>query len=52
MGLVHPNGIGSSEFRLESAMQLKKKGVRYLGGKFNEKDIIECSIWHKGSSFG
>jgi hypothetical protein len=48
MGLVHPNGIlasssmGSSEFRLASAMQLKKKEVRYLGGKLNEKDIIEC----------
>jgi hypothetical protein len=48
MGLVHPNGIlassseGSSEFRLASAIQLKKRGVRYLGGKFNEGDIIEC----------
>jgi hypothetical protein len=48
MGLVHPNGIlassaeGSTEFRLASAMQLKKKGVRYLGGKFNSSDTIEC----------
>ncbi len=33
---------GSATFRLASAMQLKKRGVRYLGGKFNESDIIEC----------
>ena len=48
MGLVHPNGIlaGSSEespdFRLASAMQMKRLGVRYLGGKFNDDDFIEC----------
>ena len=23
-------------------MQLKKRGVRYVGGRFEEKDIIEC----------
>ncbi len=48
MGLVHPNGIlagsstGSPEFRLASAMQMKRMGVRYLGGKFDDDDFIEC----------
>jgi hypothetical protein len=48
MGLIHSNGIlassfvGSTQLRLASAMQMKKKGVRYLGGKFNDDDIIEC----------
>ena len=48
MGLIHPNGIlagssiGSPKFRLASAMGLKKKGVRYIGGKFEGEDIIKC----------
>ncbi len=48
MGLTHPQGIyassenGGAQFRLASAMELKKKGVRYIGGKFNGADFIEC----------
>ena len=48
MGLIHPNGIyASSEasapsFRLASAIQMRKLGVRYVGGKFNDGDVIEC----------
>ena len=48
LGLIHPKGVlassseSSPQFRLASAMQLKKRGVRYLGGRFNEKDYIEC----------
>ncbi len=48
MGLIHPNGIyASSEkstpsFRLASAVQMKKLGVRYVGGKFDDNDVIEC----------
>ena len=48
MGLVHPNGIlagssvGSPDFRLASAMTMKRLGVRYLGGKFDDDDFIEC----------
>jgi hypothetical protein len=39
-GLIHPKGIlassseGSPHFRLALAMQLKKRGVRYVGDKF------------------
>jgi hypothetical protein len=48
MGLIHPHGIyassenGGSQFRLASAMEMKKKGVRYIGGKFNGTDCIQC----------
>jgi hypothetical protein len=48
MALIHPNGIyassgeNSPSFRLASAMQMKKLGIRYVGGKFNDKDTIEC----------
>jgi hypothetical protein len=48
MGLIHPNGIyASSEastptFRLASAVQMKKLGVRLVGGRFNDDDVIEC----------
>jgi hypothetical protein len=47
-GLIHPKGIlassseGSPQFRLASAMQLKKRGVRYIGGKFDGVDYIQC----------
>jgi hypothetical protein len=48
LSLVHPSGILASssssapQFRLASAMQLKKRGVRYIGGKFGGQDYIEC----------
>jgi hypothetical protein len=48
MGLIHPNGtyasseLSSPNFRLASAVQMKKLGVRYVGGKFDEDDVIEC----------
>ena len=48
MGLIHPHGIlagtglGQTEFRLASAGVLKRKGIRHIGGKFDEIDIIEC----------
>jgi hypothetical protein len=48
MGLIHPNGIyassevSSPNFRLASAVQMKKMGVRYVGGKFDDNDVIEC----------
>jgi hypothetical protein len=48
LGLVHPSGVLASssnsapQFRLASAMQLKKRGVRYIGGKFDGQDYIEC----------
>ena len=48
LGLIHPKGVLASssqtspQFRLASAMQLKKRGVRYVGGRFEEKDMIEC----------
>ena len=48
MGLLHPNGIlantgeGGIEFRLASAVVMKQKGIRYVGGKFDENDFIEC----------
>ena len=47
-GLIHPKGIlassseDSPQFRLASAMQLKKRGVRYIGGKFDGVDYIQC----------
>jgi hypothetical protein len=48
MGLVHINGIFAStndespEFRLASAMQMKRQGMRYVGGRFKAQDTIEC----------
>ena len=48
MGLVHPHGIyavtakDDLEFRLASAMELKRHGIRMIGGVFKEPDIIEC----------
>jgi hypothetical protein len=48
MGLIHPQGIfasydeGAPQFRLASAMEMKKKGVRFVGGEFAETDVIEC----------
>jgi hypothetical protein len=48
LGLIHPSGVLASssesapQFRLASAMQLKKRGVRYIGGKFDGQDYIEC----------
>jgi hypothetical protein len=50
MGLIHTNGILASssdespEFRLASAMQMKRQGVRYVGGRFKAQDTIEC-VW-------
>jgi hypothetical protein len=44
MGLVHPNGIyamttdADLEFRLASALELKRHGIRLIGGAF---DVIE-----------
>ena len=48
MGLVHPHGIfavtsnDDLDFRLASAMELKRHGIRMIGGAFKEPDIIEC----------
>ncbi len=48
MGLVHPNGIyamttdADLEFRLASALELKRHGIRLIGGAFEEPDVIEC----------
>ena len=48
LGLVMPDGIlaecgdGSAEFRIAPAQQMKKRGVRIVGGKFEESDTIEC----------
>ncbi len=48
MSLMHPNGIyassgdGNPQFRLASAMEMKKKGVRYVGGTTDGVDVIEC----------
>ena len=48
MGLVHSHGIYAVtssdvlEFRLASAMELKRHGIRMIGGVFKEPDIIEC----------
>jgi hypothetical protein len=48
MGMVHPNGIYATtndadlEFRLASALELKRHGIRLIGGAFKEPDVIEC----------
>jgi hypothetical protein len=48
MGMVHPNGIYATtndadlEFRLASALELKRHGIRLVGGAFEEPDVIEC----------
>jgi hypothetical protein len=48
MGMVHPNGIYATtndadlEFRLASALVLKRHGIRLIGGAFEEPDVIEC----------
>ncbi len=42
MGLVHPHGIYATaddadlEFRLASALELKRHGIRMIGGAFEE----------------
>jgi hypothetical protein len=44
-GLVDPEGICASaemNFRVTSAQLFKKRGVRVIGGKFNEPDVLEC----------
>jgi hypothetical protein len=52
MGLLHPNGIlagipdETPEFRIASAMQMKARGIRFIGGAFDEDDVIEC-MWSK-----
>jgi hypothetical protein len=48
MGMVHPNGIYATTndaqmtFRLASAQELKRLGIRLIGGAFKEPDVIEC----------
>ena len=48
MGLVSSKAIlanvpsGGSIFRLVSALKMKRQGVRYVAGMFNEPDHIEC----------
>ncbi len=48
MGLVHSNGIlanipsGGSIFRLVSAMQMERFGIRYVAGSFDSPGYIEC----------
>ena len=48
MGLVMPSGIlaetgeGKPGFRIAPAQQLKKRGIRLVGGKFDEVDEGEC----------
>ena len=33
---------GGSIFRLVSALKMKRKGIRYVAGCYNEPDYIEC----------
>jgi hypothetical protein len=49
MGLVHSNGIlanilsgGSIIFRLVSAMQMERYGIRYVAGSFDTPGYVEC----------
>ena len=48
MGLVHSNGIlanipsGGSIFRLVSAMQMERYGIRYVAGSFETPGYVEC----------
>ncbi len=48
MGLVCSRAIladvpsGGSIFRLVSAVKMKRHGIRYVSGLFNELDYIEC----------
>ena len=48
MGLVSSSAIlanvpsGGSIFRLVSAIKMKRQGVRYVAGIYNEPDHIEC----------
>ncbi len=48
MGLLHPNGIlaevpqGGAILRLVSAIKMKRNGIRYITGKYNEPDYVEC----------
>ncbi len=48
MGLVHSNGIlanvpsGGSIFRLVSAMQMERYGIRYVAGSFETSGYVEC----------
>jgi hypothetical protein len=48
MGLVCSRAIladvpsGGSIFRLVSAVKMKRHGIRYVSGLFNESDYIEC----------
>jgi hypothetical protein len=48
MGMVHPNGIYATTndaqmvFRLASAQELKRMGIRLIGGAFKEPDVIAC----------
>ena len=52
MGLVHPNGIYATaedadlEFRLASALELKRHGIKMIGGAFEEPDTIHCVRTH------
>jgi hypothetical protein len=46
MGMV-PNGYATTndadlEFRLVSALELKRHGISLIGGAFEEPDVIEC----------
>ncbi len=48
MGIVHPNGIYATtndtqiSCRLAFALELKRLGLRFIGGAFNEPDVIQC----------
>ena len=41
-GILAESGDGLPTFRLVPAQQLKKRGVRIVGGKFEEPDKVEC----------
>jgi hypothetical protein len=48
MGIIHPNGIYATtneaqmKFRIALAQELKRLGIRLIGGAFKEPDVIEC----------
>lgn len=42
LGILAESGEGKPGFRIIPAQQLKKRGVRLVGGKFDEPDVGEC----------
>jgi len=46
-GVLHPDGILTNPgdgpaYRIAGAQQMKARGLRIIGGKFKEKDSLEC----------